>query len=306
MAVPGAGGEEGPRKKTPTQQPGLSVQLDLGGPSREGLCLPFLPQRDGFAPCGMPQPPPGLPRGHRALCKVTKTWRPGPARHHASPWAPRRVDLLLGFPSWRECPGKDAPRGPAPFASGQAFHPCLPAWEGCGANEGTGAQPGGGILGRGFMASSGEGGTGAENWAGSGQRARGEYQTDEQLGWARAAEEEWHTVELWDGSPCPGDLCLGADGCSRSRLSQLLCWVPQDEGSWRVKVQSWLLPAQNRKASSTPWRRAGISAPRSVWGCLFLQCDSTARGSCMPPMWNIIPKGQGGPSQGTSVTPNRI
>lgn len=44
----------------------------------------------------------------------------------------------------------------------------------------------------------------------------------------------------------------------------------------------------------------------SVWGCLFLLCDSTAHGSCLPPMWNIILKGQGGPSQGTSATPNRI
>lgn len=37
----------------------------------------------------------------------------------------------------------------------------------------------------------------------------------------RAVEEEWHMVELWGGSPCLPAGCRGAEGCSRSRLSQL-------------------------------------------------------------------------------------
>lgn len=109
-------------------------------------------------------------------------------------------------------------------------------------------------LGRGFMASAGEDGIGAETWACSGQRAQGERRMDLQLGW----EEEWHTVELWDGSPCLGAACPGADGHSRSGLSQLLRRVPRDGISRRVKVQDWPFSTRSTKASSISWRKVAF------------------------------------------------
>lgn len=144
-----------------------------------------------------------------------------------------------------------------------------------------------------------------------GQRVWGEHQMDLQLGWVRAAEEEWHTVELWDGSPCLGADCPGADSRSRSRLSQPQRWVPWAGVSWRVKVQSWPLSTQKHQSIIHFVAKSWDLCPEEHLGMAVSpspvqECASTARGSCLPPVWNIILKGQGGPSRGTSATQNWI
>lgn len=144
----------------------------------------------------------------------------------------------------------------------------IPAWEACGASR----EASDGVLGRGFMASSGQDWIGAETWDCSKQRAWGQHGVDLQPSCVRAAVE-WHTVELWDGSECPG-----SSGCSRSSR------MPWTGVSRSVKVHRRLLSTQNTRASSVSWRRAGISALRSIWGCPFVLHQSRLCFRSVPPL----------------------
>lgn len=98
-----------------------------------------------------------------------------------------------------------------------------------GDRSSAGEEDSNGILGRGFMASAGEDGIGAENWARLGQRAWSEDRMDEQLGQGqRRRNGTWwscgmdlHAQETFAlgptaaaGAGCPG--CCA--GCLRMRF----------------------------------------------------------------------------------------
>lgn len=285
--------------------------------------------------------PPGAAGGARSTLFSARPWKQGGKSREAGASSPSCIPagfpaggFTVGFP---ECPSEHGGAllrvlGPLErmlhavqrlLHQGKAVSPpCLPAstsspclggpWSQRGDRSVAGGEVLDGVLGRGFMASAGEDGVGAETWACSGQRARGEHQMDLQLSWARAAEEEWHTVELWDGSRCLGADCPGTDGCGRSRLSQLLRWVPWAGVSRCGKVQSWPLSTQStihlmaKSWHFCPEEHLGMPVSLPAVQAVCQECAFTAHGSCLPPMWNIILKGQGRPSHGASVTQNWI